>query len=430
MPPAPCVNSTNGSRLPRPYETVDSSSSKGELVNSPKRVVLAYSGGVDTTACIPYLRHELGCEFVVAMTADLGQGEELEPIREKALVAGADIAIIVDAKDRFVREFGFPAVQANAMYDRHYPLSSALGRPLIAELLVEAAHEHGCGAVSHGCTGKGNDQVRLDLAVALLDPELAIIAPARIWGFSRAESIAYAEKFDIPSHVTKEKPWAIDVNILGRNVEAGPIEDLMWETTEEVWSMVTASEAAPDQPTYVTISFDCGIPVALDGVETSPLALLARLNELAGANGVGRVDMIENRVVGVKSRELYEVPGLQVLIQAHRELENLVLPGDVLAQKALLDAAYAKAVYDGFWHGPLKQAIDAFVRQTQDAVTGDIRLKLFKGSASVVTRSAPRKLYRHDLVTYGPESSFKQESAEGFIDIFGLSSRVWSQAHG
>ena len=399
-------------------------------MNSPRRVVLAYSGGVDTTACIPYLRNELGCEFVVAMAADLGQGEELEPIREKALLAGADVSVVVDAKDRFVREFGFPAVQANALYDGHYPLSSALGRPLIGELLVETAHEYDCGAVAHGCTGKGNDQVRLDLAAMLLDPELEIIAPARIWGFSRAETIAYSEKFDIPSHVTKEKPWAIDLNILGRNVEAGLIEDLGWETTEEVWSLVTAPEAAPDTPAYVTITFDRGIPVALDGVAVAPFALMARLNELAGAHGVGRVDMIENRVVGVKSRELYEVPGLQVLIQAHRELENLVLPADVLAQKVPLEASYAKLVYEGFWHGPLKQAIDAFVRQTQEHVSGDIRLKLYKGSATVVTRDAPRKLYRHDLVTYGSDSSFRQDSAEGFIDIFGLSSRVWSEVHG
>ncbi len=399
-------------------------------MNSPRRVVLAYSGGVDTTACIPYLRHELGCEYIVAMAADLGQGAELAPIREKALLAGADEAVVVDAKDRFVREFGFAAVRANAVYDGHYPLSSALGRPLIGELLVETAHEYGCGAVAHGCTGKGNDQVRLDLAAMLLDPELEIIAPARIWGFSRAETIAYSEKFGIPSHVTKEKPWAIDLNILGRNVEAGLIEDLEWETTEEVWSLVTAPEAAPDIPAYVTITFDCGVPVALDGVPTAPLALMTRVNELAGAHGVGRVDMIENRVVGVKSRELYEVPGLQVLIQAHRELENLVLPADVLAQKASLDASYAKLVYEGFWHGPLKQAIDAFVRQTQEHVSGDIRLKLFKGSATVVTRGAPRKLYRHDLVTYGADSSFRQESAEGFIDIFGLSSRVWSEVNG
>ncbi|MBN9743528.1 argininosuccinate synthase [Amycolatopsis sp. A1MSW2902] len=395
-----------------------------------KRVVLAYSGGVDTTACIPFLRHELGCEYVVAMAADLGQGEELEAVREKALVAGADAAVVVDAKDRFVREFGLAAVQANALYDGHYPLSSALGRPLIAELLVEAAHEHNCGAVAHGCTGKGNDQVRLDLAVPLLDPALEIIAPARIWDFSRAETIAYSEKFGIPSHVTKEKPWAIDLNILGRNVEAGLIEDLEWETTEEVWSLVAAPESAPDTPSFVTISFDRGAPTALDGVPLEPLPLLTRLNDLAGRNGIGRVDMIENRVVGVKSRELYEVPGLQVLIQAHRELENLVLPADLLAQKAPLETAYAKAVYEGHWHGPLKQAIDAFVRRTQERVTGEVRLKLYKGSAVVVTRSAPRQLYRHDLVTYGSDCSFRQESAEGFIDIFGLASRIWSQAHG
>lgn len=398
-------------------------------MSSPKRVVLAYSGGVDTTACIPYLKNELGAEFVVAMAADLGQGDELGALREKALLAGADVSVVVDAKQRFVLDFGFPALQANALYDRHYPLSSALGRPLIADLMVRTAHDYDCGSVAHGCTGKGNDQVRFDLATKLLDPALEILAPARIWGFSRAEAIEYSEKFGIAPHVTKEKPWAVDLNILGRNIESGLMEDLDWETTEEVWSLVTAPELAPDVASYVTITFDRGVPVALDGVATAPLELLDRLNKLAGANGIGRVDMIENRVVGVKSRELYEVPGLQVLIQAHQELENLVLPADVLAQKAPLEAAYAKLVYEGLWYGPLKQAIDAFIGQTQQYVSGDIKLKMYKGAATVVTRSAPRQLYRFDLVTYGPDATFREDSADGFIDIFGMSSRVWSQAN-
>lgn len=399
-------------------------------MSSPNRVVLAYSGGVDTTACIPYLKDELGAEFVVAMAADLGQGDELDALREKALLAGADVSVVVDAKQRFVLDFGFPALQANALYDRHYPLSSALGRPLIADLMVRTAHDYDCGSVAHGCTGKGNDQVRFDLATKLLDPALEILAPARIWGFSRAEAIEYSEKFGITPHVTKEKPWAVDLNILGRNIESGLMEDLNWETTEEVWSLVTAPELAPDVASYVTITFDRGVPVALDGVAVAPLELVDRLNKLAGANGIGRVDMIENRVVGVKSRELYEVPGLQVLIQAHQELENLVLPADVLAQKAPLEAAYAKLVYEGLWYGPLKQAIDAFIGHTQQYVSGDIKLKMYKGAATVVTRSAPRQLYRFDLVTYGPDATFREDSADGFIDIFGMSSRVWSEANG
>ncbi|MET9594479.1 argininosuccinate synthase [Streptomyces sp. NPDC006516] len=395
-----------------------------------KRVVLAYSGGVDTTACIPYLRHEMGADFIVAMAADLGQGDELEPIRQKALAAGADVSVVVDAKERFVTEFGFPAVRANALYDGQYPLSSALGRPLIGELLVETAHAYACDAVAHGCTGKGNDQVRLDLTVALLDSSLEIMAPAREWSFSRSETIAYSEKYGIEPHVTKEKPWAIDLNILGRNVEAGLIEDLTWEPTEEVWSLTTDPEAAPDVPVHVTVGFRSGIPVSVDGDELAPLDLLARLNTLAGAHGYGRIDMLENRVVGVKSRELYEAPGLLLLIRAHQELENLTLPADVLNQKRPLEAVYSKAVYDGLWHGPLLAALNAFVGATQTTVTGEITLKLYKGGVSVASRTAERSLYRHELVTYGSDCTFDQSSAEGFIDIFSLPGRVWNKVNG
>ncbi|MEU3609163.1 argininosuccinate synthase [Streptomyces sp. NPDC035033] len=395
-----------------------------------KRVVLAYSGGVDTTACIPYLREEMGADFVVAMAVDLGQGAELGPVREKALSAGADVSVVVDAKERFVREFGFPAVRANALYDGQYPLSSALGRPLIGELLVETAHAYRCGAVAHGCTGKGNDQVRLDLTVGLLDSRLEILAPARVWPFSRAETIAYSEKFGIEPHVTKEKPWAVDLNVLGRNVEAGPIEDLSWEPTEEVWALTTAPEEAPDHPAYVTVGFDAGTPVSLDGERLPALVILERLNALGGNHGVGRIDMLENRVVGVKSRELYEAPGMLLLIRAHQELENLALPADVLGEKRRLEAVYGKAVYDGLWHGPLRAALDAFFDSTQRTVTGAITLKLYKGGVSVAARNAERSLYRHELVTYGSDCVFDQSSAEGFIDIFGLPSRVWNQVNG
>ncbi|WP_329228181.1 argininosuccinate synthase [Streptomyces sp. NBC_00111] len=395
-----------------------------------KRVVLAYSGGVDTTACIPYLRHEMGADFIVAMAADLGQGDELEPIREKALGAGADVSIVVDAKERFVREFGFPAIQANALYDGQYPLSSALGRPLIGELLVEKAHEYGCGAVAHGCTGKGNDQVRLDLTVGLLDSGLEILAPARVWPFSRADTIAYSEKYGIEPHVSKEKPWAIDLNILGRNVEAGLIEDLSWEPTEEVWSLTTAPEDAPDTAAHVRVGFEGGVPVTLDGERLAPLDLLGRLNTLGGRHGVGRIDMLENRVVGVKSRELYEAPAMLLLIRAHQELENLTLPADVLNQKRQLEQQYSRTVYDGHWHGPLRAALDAFVASTQRTVTGEITLKLYKGGVAVAARSAERSLYRHELVTYGNDCTFDQSSAEGFIDIFGLPGRVWNKVNG
>lgn len=395
-------------------------------MSSSNRVVLAYSGGVDTTACIPYLREKMGCDYIVAMAADLGQGEELGPIREKALAAGADESVVLDVKDRFVEEFGFAALRANALYDGRYPLSSALGRPLIGDLLVETAERFDCGAVAHGATGKGNDQVRMELAVALRNPALRILAPARVWDFSRAEAIAYSESHGIPPHVTQEKPWAIDLNALGRNIEAGPIEDLTWEPTEEAWSLTAAPEVAPDVPAYVDIDFEAGTPVALDGVRMTPLALVEALNTQAGRHGIGRIDMIENRVVGVKSRELYEAPAVSVLIQAHQDLESLVLTADVLTVKHQVDVTYAKLVYDGLWYGPLRRSLDGFVDVTQERVTGSVRMKLFKGAATVVGRQAEASLYRHGLVTYGSGSTFDQSSAEGFIDIFSLPSRIWN----
>lgn len=393
-----------------------------------KRVVLAYSGGVDTTACIPYLRHQMGCEYIVAMAADLGQGEELSVLQQKAISAGADESIVLDVRERFVVDFGFTALQANAMYDRHYPLSSALGRPLIGELLVETARAYGCGSVAHGATGKGNDQIRMDMAVQLLDPSLQILAPAREWPFSRSDTIAFSEAHGIAPHVTKERPWAIDLNVLGRNIEAGPIEDLLWEPTEEVWAMTAGPDDTPDVADYVSIGFTHGIPDSIDGRAYEPVALVQELNRIAGRHGVGRIDMIENRVVGVKSRELYEAPGISVLLLAHAELENLTLPPDVLSQKHMIDVAYAHLIYEGFWHGPLREAFSAFVEATQRNVTGVIGVRLHRGSARVVTRSSENSLYRHDLVTYGSSCRFDETSAVGFIDIFGLSSRVWASA--
>ncbi|UNB54585.1 argininosuccinate synthase [Mycolicibacterium sp. YH-1] len=393
------------------------------------RVALAYSGGVDTTACIPYLRHEMRCSYIVAVLVDLGQPEDLDGLRQKALDAGADQALIVDCKDSLVSDFALRAIAANAVYDRHYPLCSALGRPLIASELVKIAHDHGCGAVAHGSTGKGNDQVRFDLAIRLLDPRLTVIAPARLWDFSRADTIKYSLKHGIAPHVTTESPWAIDMNILGRNVEAGSIEDLEWEPTEEVWHLVTNPESCPDVAEYVSVAFDRGRPTMVNGVPHSGFELIRTLNDIGGRNGVGRVDMIENRVVGIKSRELYEVPGLHLLLLAHREIENLALPADVLAQKAALEPAYARLIYDGMWFSLLRSALDGFIDRTDCYVTGEVTIKLFKGSSSVVRRTAPKSLYRPNLVTYGSGSQFDQSSAEGFIDIFGLSNRVWSEVH-
>lgn len=392
-----------------------------------KKVVLAYSGGVDTSVCIPYLKHEWGVEEVITLAADLGQGDELEPIRQKALDAGAAQSLVADATQSFIADYAFPAIQANALYENRYPLSTALARPLIAKLLVEAAETHGADAVAHGCTGKGNDQVRFDVSIAALNPDLKVLAPAREWGMSREETIAYGEKYGVQSPVKKSSPYSIDRNLLGRSVEAGPLEDPWVEPLEEVYDLTQAIADTPDQPEYVDIEFAQGIPTQLNGQALSPVTLVEQLNQVVGKHGIGRIDMIENRLVGIKSREIYEAPALLVLIQAHRELESLALTADVTQYKRGIEDTYSQLVYNGLWYSPLKDALDAFIQQTQKQVTGTIRVKLFKGSASVVGRQSPYSLYTPDLATYGAEDSFDHKAAEGFIYVWGLPTRVWSQ---
>ncbi len=392
-----------------------------------KKVVLAYSGGVDTSVCIPYLKHEWGVEEVITLAADLGQGDELEPIRKKALDAGAAQSLIADATQSFISDYAFPAIQANALYENRYPLSTALARPLIAKFLVEAAETHGADAVAHGCTGKGNDQVRFDVAIAALNPDLKVLAPAREWGMSREETIAYGEKYGVQSPVKKSSPYSIDRNLLGRSVEAGPLEDPWVEPLEEVFDMTQAMADTPDQPEYINIGFEQGIPTQLNGESLSPVALVEHLNQVVGKHGIGRIDMIENRLVGIKSREIYEAPALLVLIQAHRDLESLTLIADVTHYKRGIEETYSQLVYNGLWYSPLKAALDAFVQQTQKLVTGTIRVKLFKGTATTVGRQSPHSLYTPDLATYGAEDSFDHKAAEGFIYVRGLPTRVWSQ---
>lgn len=392
-----------------------------------KKVVLAYSGGVDTSVCIPYLKEEWGVEEVITLAADLGQGDELEPIREKALKSGAAQSLIADATERFIQDYAFPAIQANALYENRYPLSTALARPLIAKLLVEAAAEYGADAVAHGCTGKGNDQVRFDVSIAALNPDLKVLAPAREWGMSREETIAYGERFGIPSPVKKSSPYSIDRNLLGRSIEAGPLEDPWNEPLEEVFLLTKAIADTPDEPEYAEISFEKGLPVALNGKMLSPVDLISQLNELAGKHGVGRIDMIENRLVGIKSREIYEAPALLVLIQAHRDLESLTLTADVTHYKRGIEETYSQLVYNGLWYSPLKAALDAFVQQTQEQVSGTVRVKLFKGTASPVGRKSANSLYTPDLATYGSDDKFDHKAAEGFIYVWGLPTRVWSQ---
>jgi len=392
-----------------------------------KKVVLAYSGGVDTSVCIPYLKQEWGVEEVIALAADLGQGDELEPIRQKALNSGASISLVADAKLEFIQNYAFPALQANALYENRYPLSTALARPLIAKLLVEAAEKYGADAVAHGCTGKGNDQVRFDVAIAALNPTLKVLAPAREWGMSREETIAYGERCGIPSPVKKSSPYSVDLNLLGRSVEAGPLEDPYYEPTEEVFALTKRIEDTPNEPEYLEIGFEKGIPVAVNGQAYGPVEIFVYLNAIVGNHGIGRIDMLENRLVGIKSREIYETPALIVLIHAHRDLESLTLAKDVTMYKRGIEETYGQMVYNGLWYSPLKSAIDAFVHNTQDRVSGIVRVKLFKGNATIVGRKSVNSLYVEDLATYGSGDQFDHRAAEGFIYVWGLPTRVWSQ---
>ncbi|MDJ0681109.1 MAG: argininosuccinate synthase [Xenococcaceae cyanobacterium MO_167.B52] len=392
-----------------------------------EKVVLAYSGGVDTSVCIPYLINEWGVKEVITLAADLGQGEELKPIQEKALICGAVESLVEDVTETFVKNYAFPAIQANTLYENRYPLSTALARPLIAKLLVDAAEKYGADAVAHGCTGKGNDQVRFDVGIMALNPNIKVLAPAREWGMSREETIAYGEKFGIKSPVKKSSPYSIDRNLLGRSIEAGPLEDPMTEPPEEVFAMTKAIKDTPDEPEYIEIGFEKGIPVSINDNHLEPVALISQLNEIVGNHGVGRIDMIENRVVGIKSREIYETPALLVLIQAHRDLESLTLTGDVTRYKRGIEQTYSELIYQGLWYSPLKQALDGFIQQTQQTVSGTVRIKLFKGNAIIVGRKSDNSIYTPDLATYGADDQFDHKAAEGFIYIWGLPTKVWSQ---
>ena len=392
-----------------------------------KKVVLAYSGGVDTSVCIPYLMHEWGVEDVITFAADLGQGDELEPIRQKALDSGASASIVGDLIAPFITEFAFPAIRSNALYQGRYPLSTALARPLIARRLVEIAREMGADAVAHGCTGKGNDQVRFDVAIGALAPDLKVLTPAREWGMSREQTIAYGERHGIPSPVSKASPYSIDLNLLGRSIEAGILEDPNVEPPEEVFALTVGVEHAPDQPQVVEIGFERGNPVSIDGQPLDPVALIRHANRVAGQHGFGRLDMIEDRVVGIKSREIYETPGLLLLIKAHQELESLTLAADVLRTKRQLEQQWADLVYQGLWFGPLKDALDGFIDRTQATVSGTVRLRLQKGNATVIGRaSKARSLYVPDMATYDAGDQFDHRAAEGFIYVWGLPTRLWA----
>jgi argininosuccinate synthase len=390
-----------------------------------EKVVLAYSGGLDTSVAIPWLREHKDLE-VVAVTVDVGQPVDLQKVRRKAEASGAVEAYVADARREFADEYILPALKANALYEGVYPLSTSLARPLIARHLVDIARREGAAYVAHGCTGKGNDQVRFDLSTTSLAPELRVIAPAREWKMTREEEVAFARAHGIPVEATKASPYSTDENLWGRSVECGILEDPAVEPPEEVYGWTCSPARAPDAPTYVNLGFEMGRPISLDGVQLQFHELISRLNRIAGSNGVGRIDHLESRVVGIKSREVYECPAALVLIHAHQALEAMVLPRDLLEAKRGIELRYSQLVYDGLWFGPLRSAFDAFVGISQERVTGQVSVKLYKGSAQVSGRQSPYSLYQHNLATYSAGDQFRQEAAEGFIYVWGLPARTWA----
>ena len=387
-------------------------------------VILAYSGGLDTSVAIKWLEERYGMQ-VVALAADLGQPGDLESLREKALAIGAVDAVTLDLKEAFARDYVLPSLKANALYEGKYPLATSLARPLIAAAMVEEAQRRGAAAVAHGCTGKGNDQVRFDLTTMALGPELRIIAPLREWKMSREEEIAYAREHGIPVPVTLESPYSVDENLWGRSCEAGVLEDPMVEPPEDAYAWTVSPKAAPDQPRYLEVDFESGGPVALDGEELSLVDLITRLNSLGGEHGVGRIDMVENRLVGIKSREIYEAPAAVILIEAHRALEALTLTRETLHFKPVLEAKFAELVYYGLWHDPLRESLQAAVDATQGRVSGRVRVKLFKGCCAVVGRESAYSMYDYSLATYDRADEFSHRSSEGFIELWGLPLKVW-----
>ena len=388
-----------------------------------KKVVLAYSGGLDTSCIVRWLTeqgNEVIC-FVADLGQGLGQGEDFAAIEERALAAGATKVYLKDLQDEFIEDFIIPALKANAVYEGKYLLATALGRPLIAKYLVDIAHKEKAATVAHGCTGKGNDQVRFEVTVGILDPKLEIIAPVREWEFkSREEEIEYAQTYNIPIDVTKKKPYSIDRNIWGISIEAGVLENLEQEPPEDCYLITKSPTQITTYPKYIEVYFEKGVPKKIDGKTYNLKKLINYLNEVGGFYGVGRTDLVENRLVGIKSREIYEAPAATILHIAHKELESLVLDRELAHFKEIVSLKYAELVYYGLWYSPLKEALDSFVNSTQKYVTGSIKMKLFKGSCMAVSRKSPKSLYKKELSTYGKEDKFNQKLAEGFIKIWGM----------
>ena len=394
---------------------------------SNPRIVVAYSGGLDTSVMVKWLQEKYNAEIITA-TGNLGQNKELVGVEEKAYRTGAKKAYIEDLTREFVEDYVFPALKASALYEGSYPLATALGRPLLAKLLVEVARKEGATHIAHGCTGKGNDQVRFEVSIGALAPDVKVLAPLREWEFrGRAEEIAYAKAHGIPVAATVSSPYSIDENIWGTSIECGVLEDPTVEPPADAYQRTVAPEDAPDEPRYVSIDFEQGVPIGLDGRKTESVSIVHQLNDIGGGHGVGRIDLVENRLVGIKSREIYEAPAATILHFAHTELERLTLDRSVFNMKSQLSREYANLIYNGLWYSPLKSALDAFFNETQRNVTGNVRVKLYKGTVTVAGRSSKNSLYNAKLATYSEEDQFDHKASAGFIKIFGLPIRLYHQ---
>ena len=391
-----------------------------------QKAVLAYSGGLDTSVAIKWLKDKFDLD-IIALTVDVGNERDFSTIRNKALKVGATKALVQDVRQTFIKDFIFPALQANALYEGKYPLATALSRPLIARLLVEVAQEEGASIIAHGCTGKGNDQVRIEVGINALAPDIKIMAPAREWGMTREETIDYAKQYKIPVPITVASPYSIDENLWGRSIECGVLEDPWVEPPEDAFSWTVPIDKTPDKAAYIEIGFEKGIPLSMNGHRMGGIALIQRLNELAGNHGIGRIDMVENRLVGIKSREIYEAPAGLALIEAHRALESLTLSKEQLRFKERVSLEYSDIVYNGLWFSAQHRDLTAYIQSSQQYVSGTVRLKFFKGNCSVVGRKSPFSLYSHSLATYDKGDLFDQSAAAGFIHLWGLPVRT--QAH-
>ena len=400
---------------------------EGSTQKEHKKILLAYSGGLDTSVAIHWLKEKYGCE-VVAVTVDVGQSDDLKDAMRRAKAIGASGSWVLDSKKEFTERFVMPALKANALYEGNYPLSTAIARPIIVEKLVEIAKRLECDAIAHGCTGKGNDQVRFEVSIMALAPNLKILAPTRDWNMSREEEIAYAKNHGIPIPVSIEKPYSIDESLWGRAIECGVLEDPWTEPPEDIFEWTDGIDKSQNTPEYIEIGFEQGKPVSLNGEALEFIDLITMLNEVAGKHGVGRIDHIENRLVGIKSREVYEAPAAIVLIKAHQDLESMVMTKDLMHYKKMVEQHYADLLYNGLWFSPLKVALDAFIEKTQELVTGKVKLKLFKGSAVVVGRDSPCSLYSTSLSTYAKGDEFDHSAAKGFIYVWGLPLKVASLA--